>query len=170
MNISEDKVVAVSYHLSAQKGSEPEQLVEQTSPERPFVFLYGFGGVLPDFEANLTQKKKGDKFDFKIKAEHGYGQFEKDYVIKIDRRAFEVEGKFDEKRVKEGEDVEMTDAEGNHLVGRVKQVTDSFVEMDFNHPLAGFDLHFKGEVLDVREATKDELEHGHVHGPGGHHH
>lgn len=170
MQVSEDKVVSVTYHLTAQKGNGNEELVEQTSPERPFVFLNGFGGVLPDFEANLNGKTKGDKFDFRIKPENAYGNFEKDFVVKVDRQAFEVDGQFDDKRVKIGEDIEMNDAEGNVLVGKVKEITDSYVEMDFNHPLAGYELHFIGEVLEVREATPEELDHGHVHGPHGHHH
>lgn len=170
MQISEDTVVAVSYYLTANKGNDKEELIEQTSADRPFVFLYGYGGVLPDFETNLNSKQSGDKFDFRIKAEAAYGAFENDYVVKVDKQAFIVDGKFDDARIKVGEDIEMNDAEGNQLVGRVLQITDSFVEMDFNHPLAGFDLHFVGEVLDVREATKEELDHGHVHGPHGHHH
>jgi FKBP-type peptidyl-prolyl cis-trans isomerase SlyD len=170
MTISEDKVVTVNYMLSGNTNGNPEELIEETSKEHPFVFLYGYGGVLPDFESNLQGKKKGDAFDFKIQAEKAYGAAEKDYVIKIDRAAFEIDGKFDEARVKVGRDLEMADAEGNPLTGRVLQITETEVEMDFNHPLSGYDLHFKGEVLDVREATKEELEHGHVHGPGGHHH
>ncbi|MCW3078551.1 MAG: slyD [Bacteroidetes bacterium] len=170
MQVSENKVVSVSYNLTASQDKGPEELIEQTSADRPFTFLVGFGGVLPDFETNLATKQKGDKFDFKIKAEKAYGVFEKDYIVKVDKVAFMVDGKFDDSRVKEGEDIEMNDAEGNQLVGRVLEITDSVVEMDFNHPLAGFDLHFIGEVLDVRDATKEELEHGHVHGPGGHHH
>ena len=170
MNISDDKAVSVNYYLTASKNNQPEELIEQTSVEHPFVFLYGFGGVLPDFESNLNGKKKGDKFDFHIGAEKAYGKFEKDYVVKIDRAAFEVDGKFDDARIKVGEDIEMNDADGNRLVGKVLEITDAHVEMDFNHPLAGFDLHFIGEVLDVREATQEELDHGHIHGPGGHHH
>lgn len=170
MTISEDKVVSVNYYLTASKNKEPENLVEETSKEHPFVFLFGFGGVLPDFESALQGKQKGDKFDFHIGAANGYGNYEKDYVVKIDRKAFEVDGKFDDARVKVGRDLEMSDADGNPLMGRVINITDKEVEMDFNHPLAGFDLHFIGEVLDVREATEEELEHGHVHGPGGHHH
>jgi FKBP-type peptidyl-prolyl cis-trans isomerase SlyD len=170
MTISEDKVVSVNYQLSASKDNSPEELVEQTSTEHPFTFLFGFGGVLPDFENNLKDKQKGDKFDFRINSLSGYGQYEKDYVVKIDRNAFIVDGKFDDSRVKVGRDVEMSDAEGNPLVGKVIEIAESHVEMDFNHPLAGYDLHFVGEVLDVREATAEELEHGHVHGPGGHHH
>lgn len=170
MQISDDKVVSVSYNLTASKDNGPEELIEQTSADRPFAFLFGFGGVLPDFETNLASKQKGDRFDFKIDAKNGYGTFEKDYVVKVDKAAFMVDGKFDDVRVKVGEDVEMHDQEGNQLIGRVLQITDTFVEMDFNHPLAGYDLHFIGEVLDVRNATEEELAHGHVHGPGGHHH
>jgi FKBP-type peptidyl-prolyl cis-trans isomerase SlyD len=170
MTVAEDKVVSVNYTLTASKDDAPEQLIEQTTAEHPFVFLFGFGGVLPEFESNLQGKKAGDKFDFKISSKNGYGDFEKDYIVQIDRAAFEIEGKFDDARVKVGNDVEMSDAEGNPLVGRVKTISSESVEMDFNHPLAGFDLHFIGEILEVREATAEELEHGHVHGPGGHHH
>jgi len=170
MQISEDKAVTVTYYLTANKNNEPEELVEQTTNDRPFVFLFGFGGVLPDFETNLSGKQKGDKFDFRIKAKEAYGVFEKDFIVKVDKQAFMVDGKFDDARVKVGEDIEMNDAEGNQLVGRVKEIADTYVEMDFNHPLAGSDLHFIGEVLDVREATQEELDHGHVHGPHGHHH
>jgi FKBP-type peptidyl-prolyl cis-trans isomerase SlyD len=170
MNISEDKVVSVNYDLTASTNNGPEQLVEKTSREHPMVFLFGFGNVLPDFEANLSGKKKGDTFDFKISAENSYGNYEKDYVVKIDKAAFEIDGKFDDVRVKVGSELEMTDAEGNPLMGKVLNISDKDVEMDFNHPLAGHELHFIGEVLDVREATAEELEHGHVHGPDGHHH
>jgi FKBP-type peptidyl-prolyl cis-trans isomerase SlyD len=170
MTIAEDKVVSVKYTLTASKDGAPEQLIEQTTPEHPFVFLFGFGGVLPEFESNLQGKQVGDKFDFKISSRNGYGDFEKDYIVQIDRAAFEIDGKFDDARVKVGNDVEMSDAEGNPLVGRVKTISNETVEMDFNHPLAGSDLHFIGEIIDVREATAEELEHGHVHGPGGHHH
>ncbi len=170
MTISEDKAVSVNYYLTASKNNEPEQLIEETTNDHPFVFLFGYGSVLPDFETSLNGKQKGDKFDFKISAKNGYGDYEKDYVVKIDKAAFEVDGKFDDVRVKVGEDLEMSDAEGNPLMGRVLSINDKEVEMDFNHPLAGHDLHFIGEVLEVREATQEELEHGHVHGPGGHHH
>lgn len=170
MTVSEDKAVIVNYYLTASKNNEPEELVEETSKEHPFAFLYGYGNVLPDFEAALSGKTTGDKFDFHIGAKKAYGEFEKDYIVKIDRQAFEVEGKFDDARVRIGQDLEMTDADGNPLMGRVIDITETDVEMDFNHPLAGFDLHFIGEILEVREATQEELDHGHIHGVGGHQH
>lgn len=170
MTISEDKAVSVNYYLTASKNNAPEELIEETSADHPFTFLFGYGSVLPDFETNLNGKQKGDKFDFHVTSENGYGSYEKDYVIKIDKAAFIVDDKFDEERVKVGSDVEMSDAEGNPLMGHVLSITDKEVEMDFNHPLAGYNLHFIGEVLDVRAASQEELDHGHVHGEGGHHH
>ncbi|MCE3229253.1 MAG: slyD [Bacteroidetes bacterium] len=170
MQASNGKVVVLGYTLTGSKNNEPEELIEKTDDHHPFAFLFGHGGVLPDFETNLASKQKGDKFDFHIKAENAYGNFEKDYVVKVNKEAFMIDGKFDSNRVKVDADVEMRDQEGNPLIGRVLQITDAFVEMDFNHPLAGFDLHFLGDVLEVRDATAEEMDHGHVHGPGGHHH
>jgi len=69
-----------------------------------------------------------------------------------------------------GNDIPMQNNEGQTLMGKVLEITDDKVKMDFNHPLAGLDLFFKGEILDVRKATAEEIEHGHVHGPEGHHH
>lgn len=170
MNIAKDKVVSVNYNLSVSRDNQPEELVEQTSNEHPFVFLYGREGTLPEFERQLDGKQKGDRFDFNITAEDGYGAREESNVIRIPRGAFEIDGAFDSNRVKVGAEVPMQDSEGNTLVGKVLSISDKEVEMDFNHPLAGYKLHFRGEVLDVRNATSEELSHGHVHGPHGHHH
>ena len=76
----------------------------------------------------------------------------------------------DEENVKVGVTLPMVDNEGNRLYGKVQEITAEYVKMDFNHPLAGQDLHFKGEVLEIREATEEELAHGHAHGPHDHHH
>lgn len=170
MTISKDKAVSVNYYLTGSKNNDPEQLIEETTKDHPFVFLFGHQLALEEFESNLEGKKKGDKFDFTISAENGYGKHEKDYVLQIDRKAFEIEGQFDEARVKVGHDIPMTDADGHQLMGRVIAINDKSVEMDFNHPLADFNLHFIGEILDVRDATPEELDHGHIHGPHGHHH
>lgn len=170
MIISKEKVVSVNYYLTANKDNLPEELIEETSYENPFIFLFGSDDVLPDFESNLTGKQKGDKFDFRIVAEKGYGLYDKEYLVKIDKTAFELDGKFDDTRVIVGQDIEMRDNEGNPLIGKVLDISEKDVDMDFNHPLAGHDLHFIGEILNVRNATNEELSHGHVHGPGGHHH
>jgi len=89
MTISQDKAVSVNYYLTAHKGDAPEELIEETTNEHPFVFLFGFENVLPDFETALNGKQKGDKFDFRIKPESGYGLYEKEYLVKIDKAAFD---------------------------------------------------------------------------------
>jgi FKBP-type peptidyl-prolyl cis-trans isomerase SlyD len=170
MNISKEKVVSVKYTLRVSQNNQPAEQVEQTSKEHPFVFLFGHEAALPEFEQHLEGKKPGDRFDFNITSENGYGSHEKDNIVQIDKAAFEVDGEFDSARVKVDAELPMRDNEGHTLVGKVTSITDTHVEMDFNHPLAGFDLHFTGEVLDVREATQEELSHGHVHGEHGHHH
>jgi FKBP-type peptidyl-prolyl cis-trans isomerase SlyD len=170
MTITQNKVVSVNYHLSSYLENEAPQLVEQTSTENPFVFLFGVGQLLPDFEKNLLNKKVGDKFDFKIAPQNAYGLSDKEMVVKIPKDAFNVDGKFDSDRVKEGEELMMNDADGNQLMGMVLEIGNDFVEMDFNHPLSDHNLHFVGEILEIREASPEELDHGHVHGPGGHHH
>lgn len=170
MTIGENKVVSLNYHLSSKFQNEPEELVEQTSTERPFIFLYGAGGIIPLFEKELSGKTVGDKFDFHINAADGYGEYNEEYVAEIPKEAFLVEGKFDDSQITVGAEVPMMDAEGNQMYGLVLEVAEKHVAMDFNHPLAGHDLHFIGEVLEVRDATTEELDHGHVHGPGGHHH
>ncbi|MBL7936160.1 MAG: FKBP-type peptidyl-prolyl cis-trans isomerase [Bacteroidia bacterium] len=170
MTINQNKVVSVNYHLSSHVDNEAPELVEQTTTEHPFTFIFGVGQLLPDFEKNLLNKKVGDKFDFKVTPINGYGVSDKEMIAKIPKEAFHVDGEFDSERVKEGEELMMNDADGNQLMGFVQEIGNDYVIMDFNHPLADHNLHFVGEVLSIREATAEELDHGHVHGPGGHHH
>ncbi len=170
MKAEHNKVVSVNYHLTGKLEDQAEELIEQTSEGQPFVFLLGSGGVLEDFEKNLQGKQAGDAFDFHIKADKAYGEHNQEYVAEIPKQAFHVDGKFDDERVKEGEELPMLDSEGHQMQGLVVEVGDEHVVMDFNHPLAGYDLHFAGTVLEVRDATAEELEHGHIHGPHGHHH
>jgi FKBP-type peptidyl-prolyl cis-trans isomerase SlyD len=172
MIIEKNKVVSVNYILTVyDKEGEAETLVEETSIENPFVFLYGNGDLLEDFETALDNKVKGDKFDFKVAFERGYGQVHPDHIVDVPAEAFKDEdGNMDEEMVVVGNMLPMHDQEGNRMQGLVMEITDTYVKMDFNHPLAGKNLHFIGEVLEVRTATLEELSHGHVHGPGGHHH
>lgn len=168
MIIEKNSVVSVNYLLSLKETGEK---VEQTSKEEPFVFIFGTGGLLEDFEKNLQGKKTGDSFDFFIDYQRGYGVRDEQHLVMIPIDAFlDKDGTFDKENVKVGVTLPMVDNEGNRLYGQVVEVTAENVKMDFNHPLAGKDLHFKGEVLEVRSATEEELAHGHVHGAGGHHH
>jgi FKBP-type peptidyl-prolyl cis-trans isomerase SlyD len=170
MIIDDKKVVSVSYELTVNEDGS-EQLVEQTEEGQPFVFLFGSGGLLDAFEDNLRGKKVGDKFDFIIQSNEGYGAREDQNIANVPLDAFKnAEGEVDTEMVQIGNYLPMVDNEGNTFNGLVQEVSDNHVIMDFNHPLADKDLHFIGEVLEIRDATSEEIAHGHVHGEGGVHH
>lgn len=168
MKVGEFKVVSMTYTLREE--SEKGQMIQQVNEDRPFVYLFGIGGLLPAFKANLEGLSNGDDFSFILKKEEAYGLPSNDNIIRLDKNVFEVDGHFDEAVIKVGEIVPMEDEEGYPLSGRILEVNPDNVLVDFNHPLAGMDLYFEGQILDVREATKEELEHGHAHGPHGHQH
>ena len=172
MVIDTNKVVAVEYNLSSKsKGETVEKFIEKTGKENPMVFLFGVGGLIPEFENNLKGKKAGDKFDFHIKSENAYGTRDESKFSDIPMETFlGKDGKLDRGVFKVGAIVPMADNQGNHLQAKIDKMGVSHITMDFNHPMAGHDLHFTGEVVEVRNATPEELAHGHVHGQGGHHH
>ncbi len=168
MKISNDKVVTLTYTLRS--GDESGEIIQQVDSDRPFVHLFGNGTLLPAFEKNLSGLEAGEKFGFPLTPAEGYGVVSPEAVIDLNKNIFEVDGKFDDKLVTIGAVLTMQDQNGNPLEGLVLEIGEETVKMDFNHPLAGKNLHFSGEVLEVREATSEETEHGHVHGDGGHHH
>jgi FKBP-type peptidyl-prolyl cis-trans isomerase SlyD len=172
MIINKNTVVSVNYKLTVSDNNfESEELIEETFSGEPFTFLNGSGGLLEEFESNLNGLTSGSKFDFKIKSENGYGHSSQENIVRIPLNAFVPEGEeLDTDMVAAGNYLPMVDDQGNHMQGLVVEVSEEFVVMDFNHPLAGKDLHFQGEVVDVREASAEEVAHGHVHGEGGHHH
>ncbi len=168
MTIDQHKVVTLSYVLSNHSNG---QKIEQTSSESPMVFLYGVGGLIPAFEEQIKGKSIGDQFNFHIEAEQAYGLVNEGKIAMIPIDVFHDEqGNFDATYFSVGATIPMSNSEGDRMIGTIKNVTDEMIEMDFNHPLAGIDLHFSGEILGVREADPDEIAHGHVHGEGGHHH
>jgi FKBP-type peptidyl-prolyl cis-trans isomerases 2 len=122
--------------------------------------------MLPSFEKKLENLKKGDKFDFVLTADEAYGQPDPENVIELPKDIFMVDGKFDDEMVVEGAVLPMRDAQGNTLEGTVEKITETGVVMDFNHPMAGIDLHFIGEVLEVREPTEEDV-HACTGGCGG---
>lgn len=170
MEIGLKKVVSVNYVLTSfTDANNHETLVEETQANEPFVFLFGTGHLLEEFEQNLLGKKAGDAFDFIIK--NGYGDSNDENIVELPLDAFKnQDGEIDHEMVTVGRTLPMQDSEGNRLQGTIVEMNDSMVVMDFNHPMAGKHLHFKGQVIDIREAQEDELAHGHVHGPHGHHH
>lgn len=168
MQIIENTVVSLNYKLSNHQTGEK---IEETTVENPLVFLYGVQSMIPEFEQQIEGKTKGDKVSFSITAENAYGTYQEEQIAMIPANIFHNEdGKFDAEFFFIGATIPMSDNEGNNLRGTILEITEENVKMDFNHPLAGTDLLFDVEVLDVREATSEEIDHGHVHGLHGHHH
>jgi len=171
MLVGNKKVVSLSYTLHATAAGETtKKEVESVSADRPLVFLFGSGNLLPDFEANLADKKQGDGFQFTLTPNQAYGEVDEESIVDLPFEAFSVDGAVDKTMLVLGHSLTMTDHEGHRFDGVIVGVEDTGVTMDFNHPMAGMTLYFSGLVEEVREASAEELAHGHVHGPGGHHH
>jgi len=155
MEIGRNKFVTLSYELRA--NSAEGEVVEKTESASPLGFVFGAGKMLEMFENKLEGLAKGSAFDFELKAEEAYGEINPNAIVEIPKNIFEVEGQIDGDLLTVGNNVPMQDAHGNRLSGIVLEVGDEKVKMDFNHPLAGDTLFFKGEVIEVREATEDEI-------------
>lgn len=156
MHISKDKVVSFHYALSDNDG----KLLDSSHGHDAFAYLHGAGMIVPGLEEQMEGKAVGDRFKARVEPARGYGDFDIQLVQQVPLE------KFGGQQVEEG----MQFQAGEHGVFTVKEVKDGKVLLDGNHPLAGVTLHFDVEVTAVREATPEELSHGHVHGPGGHHH
>ena len=165
MIAEKNSVVSIVYELRS--GSKEGEVVESLNSENPLTFLFGTGGLLPKFEEHLSGLKTGDNFEFLLNNEDAYGPVVENAIVHVPQSVFEIDGKIDENLMKVGAMVPMMDAEGRRLNGKVIALEGDAVKMDFNHPMAGNDLFFKGEVSDVRSATEEELSHGHMNAAGG---
>ncbi len=170
MKIEKNKVVAVAYDLQAKDREGNVEVSEKVNAQEPMVFLFGSSGLPEKFEEELDGLSNGSEFKFVISSDEAYGDFEEEAVVNLSKEIFKIDGDFDESKFQVGTFVPMSDADGNFLRGKVLAVNQNELTIDFNHPLAGLNLEFQGKVVEVREATAEELDHGHVHGPGGHHH
>lgn len=156
MKITANKYVAVTYDLNVGEGDERE-LMEKATAEKPLQFIYGMGMMLPAFEAALQDLAVGDKFNFSLAPADAYGEYKEENVLNLPKNIFVIDGKFDSEVIKEGNTVPMMDSDGRRMNGSILEVRDDVVVMDFNHPLAGETLHFSGEVIEVREASAEEI-------------
>lgn len=168
MNIAKNAVVSLHYKL--QEDNADGDLIEETAGGPPLVFLFGVGQMLPSFEENLEGKKAGDTFAFRLESQNAYGPYEPESVVPVPKNIFEVDGKLQEEILVVGNTIPLQDQSGRQLIGKVVEVQETEVVLDFNHPMAGTNLYFSGKIESLREATPSEIEHGHVHGPGGHEH
>ncbi|MEY4876239.1 MAG: hypothetical protein RL708_1388 [Bacteroidota bacterium] len=167
MKSTQNSVVKISYQLRTEVNGP---IVDEANIERPFSFLLGHHNVLPKFEQALTDLQQGDTFAFTLTAEEGYGVHNPESIVELDMNMFANEkGEIEQDIIAIGNMIPLQDNEGNRYQGTIKAHYDAKVSVDMNHPMAGKTLYFSGSVLEVRAATSEELEHGHVH-DGTHHH
>lgn len=169
MKLENNKVGSVAFTLNS--GSFEGELIENVPANDPFEFIFGNGSMMEGFEKNLSGLQVGDKFKFMLKAEEAYGPYMEEMHVELDKSIFvDSDGNMLTEELQIDNYLPMRDEEGNLLNGKVTSVTDTAVKLDFNHPLAEIDLYFSGEIVGVREATEEEIQHGHVHGAHDHGH
>lgn len=158
MENSKNRFMSISYSLYIDEDGK-QRLVEKTSDDQPFQFISGFGIALDSFEKELTPLAKGASFDFSLTKDQAYGDYHNELVQELGREVFSINGHFDHEHIYQDAVIMMQNEEGNRFNARVLEVGEEKVKIDLNHPLAGETLYFKGEVLENREATEDEINH-----------
>lgn len=160
MQIEKHAVVTLAYTLK----DANDRIIDQ-SDDGSFCYLHGASNIIPGLENALTGKAAGDELTVSVPPEEGYGVRDAGKTQAVPREMFPVE-----EEIVAGMQFHAQGPDGHQLVVTVVKVEDDRVTVDGNHPLAGVQLNFDVKVLEVREATGEEITHGHVHGPDGHHH
>ena len=161
MTIKENSAVSFHYTLTDDAGKQ----IDSSAGQEPLAYLHGAGNIIPGLEKALEGKAAGDQLKVSVSAEEGYGPVQPELIQDVPRSAFQgIES------IEVGMQFEAQTGQGGAVPVTVTAVSDETVTVDGNHPLAGKSLHFDVTIEAVREATKEELDHGHIHGPGGHQH
>ncbi|WP_395642901.1 peptidylprolyl isomerase [Rudaea sp.] len=162
MKAEKNKVVTFHYHLTDETGTKVDSSHDRAEP---LTILFGHGQIIPGLEQAMEGHEAGDKFDVSVPPEHGYGERREDFTQRVPKKYFR-----DADHLKSGDATVLSVQGGGYRQVVVLKVGSSVIDVDLNHPMAGKTLKFDVEVTDVRDATPEEVEHGHVHGEGGHHH
>jgi FKBP-type peptidyl-prolyl cis-trans isomerase SlyD len=160
MQIEKHRVVTLAYTLK----DDNDRIIDQ-SDDGSFCYLHGASNIIPGLENALSGMAAGDELSVSVPPEEGYGVHDAEKTQAVPREMFPAE-----EEIVAGMQFHAQGPDGHQLVVTVVKVEDDRITVDGNHPLAGVQLNFDVKVLEVREATGEEITHGHAHGPGGHHH
>lgn len=160
MQIADDLAVSIHFKLTNSEG----ELLDSSEGDEPLEYIHGHGFIVPGLEQALQGKAAGDRLQVVVPPADGYGERDEEKLQSVPRDAFDSDA-----TIEPGMRFQAESDEGEVLV-TVMQVDGDNVVIDANHPLAGQTLHFDVQVVSVRPCTEEELEHGHIHGPDGHHH
>ncbi len=156
MIIENERVVTIAFTLTNEKG----EVLETTEGQPPYMYIQGNGELLPAFEEKLIGHTKGDTFQVVLPVEQGFGERVEELMQTYSR------AEFGEEEIEEGLEVPIQFEDGSTTLMTITRIDGDDVHCDMNHPLAGMELHFDVKIDDIREATAEELEHGHVHSDG----
>ncbi len=160
--VAKDMVVSFHYTLKNSGG----EVIDTSSGGEALSYLHGHGQIVPGLEQALLGKAAGsESFTVVVSPEEGYGVKRPELVISVPKEQWNLP-----ETVGVNDVVELQSSDGHTIPARIISLSDEGVVLDANHPLAGEALHFEVSLTEVRPATKEELAHGHAHGPGGHHH
>lgn len=162
MNISTDKAITINYTLKDNEG----KLIDESN-DSSFIYLHGHNNIIPGLETALNDKTKGDSFELVLEPKDAYGEYNPAITQVINRSAF------GEEKIGVGMQFHAEGDEGQPVLITISEINDDDVTIDGNPPLAGVTLNYSVEVMDVRDATEEELSHGHIHAHGescGHNH
>ena len=157
--VQEGVVVSMDYTLRVDG-----EVLDSSADAGLLQFLAGHDNIVPGLEREMIGMKIGESKDVVVSPEDGYGEFDEEGFMDVPRSEFPSD-----MQIEEGVELNVTDEDGENQYARVESVTDETVRLDFNHPLAGAELHFNVKVVALREPTEEELDHGHVHEEGHHH-
>ncbi|MEK7666376.1 MAG: peptidylprolyl isomerase [Pseudomonadota bacterium] len=161
MLISRNKVVRFDYTLT----DDNAQVLDSSEGGEPLTYLHGGGNIIPGLESALEGKRAGESLSVRVAAAEAYGERDDGLVQSVAREMFE-----DSDSIQVGTQFQSGDPDGETRIVTVVSTDADSVTVDGNHPLAGVPLNFAVTIVEVREASSEELAHGHVHGAGGHHH
>ena len=160
MLIEDKKIVALNYTLTTDEG----EVLDQSS-DGSFAYLHGSGNIIQGLESALTGKSVGDSLNVKVAPEDGYGERNDEMIQVVGKEMFETDAE-----IEVGTQFHAEGPDGQPIMITVAAIEGDQVTIDGNHPLAGVNLNFDVTIMDIREASEEEIAHGHVHGPDGHHH
>jgi FKBP-type peptidyl-prolyl cis-trans isomerase SlyD len=158
--VQDGLVVSMEYSLTVDG-----EMLDSSKDAGPLQFLAGYDNIVPGLEREMKGMKIGESKDVVVSPADGYGEFDEEAFMEVPRSEFP-----DDMEIEMGMELGVSDEDGNHQMAIIENFDDETVRLDFNHPLAGAELHFTVKVVGLREPTTEELEHGHVHEEGHHHH
>ena len=156
MIIDKNTVAQVAYKIHA--NSRDGELIEFADESNPRSMIFGYEKVIPGFETNMMGKEAGVEIDFELNPDQAFGDYKTEMIIKVPKQAFMVDGKLREDLLYLGNEISMMDNQGNPVRGKVVEVNEGEVTMDFNHALAGKKLFITGKILSVRGITQEDLQ------------